>query len=43
MTKHAVSEEDRIASGQGRHNMESIPEDPLQTLEGLDVAGPQPE
>ncbi|KAF6231263.1 hypothetical protein HO173_010595 [Letharia columbiana] len=42
LAKHAVSEEDRIATGPGREELEAIPEDPMQGLEGLDVAGPQP-
>jgi len=37
-----VSEEDRIATGQGRQELEAVLEDPMQGLEGLDVAGPQP-
>ncbi|CAF9941421.1 MAG: hypothetical protein ALECFALPRED_009104 [Alectoria fallacina] len=42
LAKHAVSEEDRIATGPGRGEIEAIAEDPMQGLEGLDVAGPQP-
>ncbi|KAK3172939.1 hypothetical protein OEA41_006265 [Lepraria neglecta] len=42
LAKHAVSEEDRIAAGRGGQELEDIPEDPMQGLEGLDVAGPQP-
>ena len=37
-----MSVEDRIATGPGREEMEAIAEDPMQGLEGLDVAGPQP-
>ena len=36
-----MSEEDRIAIGPGREDPEAIAEDPMQDLEGLDVAGPQ--
>lgn len=39
MAENAVSEEDRLQSGQGRE--EERPGDPMQGLEGLDVAGPQ--
>lgn len=42
LAKHAVSEEDRIATGPRREELEAIAEDPMQGLEGLDVAGPQP-
>jgi len=42
LAKHAVSEEDRIAVGPGREDPDIIAEDPMQGLEGLDVAGPQP-
>lgn len=44
MAKHAVSEEDRIATLHGTESMETNP-DPMQGLEvltSLDVAGPQP-
>lgn len=37
-----MSEEDRIAVGPGREDPDIIAEDPMQGLEGLDVAGPQP-
>ena len=37
-----MSEEDRIATGPGPEGLAVIAEDPMQGLEGLDVAGPQP-
>ncbi|EFE40690.1 hypothetical protein TRV_04584 [Trichophyton verrucosum HKI 0517] len=41
LAKHAVSEEDQLATGEaGASN--NRPEDPMQGLEGLDVAGPKP-
>ncbi|KAK0513746.1 hypothetical protein JMJ35_003468 [Cladonia borealis] len=43
LAKHAVSEEDRIAAGRGGQDLENVPEDPMQGLEGLDIAGPRPE
>lgn len=43
MAKHAVSEEDRLAAEQARMAANNRPEDPMQGLEGLDVAGPKPE
>ncbi|OCK83212.1 putative peptidyl prolyl cis-trans isomerase cyclophilin [Lepidopterella palustris CBS 459.81] len=42
LAKHAVSEEDRVAAEQGREGSASPPIDPMQGLEGLDVAGPKP-
>lgn len=42
LAKHAVSDEDRIAAEEARSNANSRPEDPMQGLEGLDVAGPKP-
>ncbi|MCJ1253383.1 hypothetical protein MMC24_001194 [Lignoscripta atroalba] len=42
LAKHAVSDEDRLATDQARSGSDSRPEDPMQGLEGLDVAGPQP-
>ncbi|MCJ1339868.1 hypothetical protein MMC09_005160 [Bachmanniomyces sp. S44760] len=42
LAKHAVSEEDRRAAEQAGNESESRPDDPMQGLEGLDVAGPQP-
>ncbi len=43
LAKHAVSEEDRIATGQAIQEQDEPAEDPMQGLEGLDVAGPRPE
>ncbi|KAJ4306896.1 hypothetical protein N0V88_000268 [Collariella sp. IMI 366227] len=40
LAEHAVSEEDRNAAEQAQN---ARPEDPMQGLEGLDVAGPKPE
>ena len=42
MAKHAVSEEDRIAAEEAQA-ASSRPQDPMQGLEQLDVAGPKPE
>lgn len=42
LTKHAVSEEDRLATEQSKAGA-MAPADPMQGLEGLDVAGPKPE
>jgi len=42
LAKHAVSEEDRQATETGRDASEDGPSDPMQGLEGLDVAGPRP-
>ncbi len=43
LAEHAVSAEDRQAMQQTRLGADSRPDDPMQGLEGLDVAGPQPE
>ena len=44
MAKHAVSEEDRHAAEQaGSVRATEAQADPMQGLEGLDVAGPKPE
>jgi len=43
LAEHAVSEEDRQATQQARLGAGSRPDDPMQGLEGLDVAGPRPE
>lgn len=43
LAKYAVSEEDRQANEEARLAANSRPEDPMQGLEGLDVAGPKPE
>ncbi|THY82576.1 peptidyl prolyl cis-trans isomerase cyclophilin [Aureobasidium pullulans] len=40
LAKHAVSDEDRMAA-QGDEDDQDGPMDPMQGLEGLDVAGPQ--
>lgn len=42
LEKHAISEEDRLAAENSRRNLDAIAEDPMQGLEGLDVAGPKP-
>jgi len=41
LAKHVVSDEDRIATEQTIIAKTSRPEDPMQGLEGLDVAGPK--
>ena len=40
LAKHAVSEEDREVAEEGKL-AEQTTEDPMQGLEGLDVAGPK--
>ncbi|KAK4157454.1 hypothetical protein C8A00DRAFT_11686 [Chaetomidium leptoderma] len=40
LAENAVSEEDRLATDQAQN---ARPDDPMQGLEGLDVAGPKPE
>ncbi|KAG9624666.1 peptidyl prolyl cis-trans isomerase cyclophilin, partial [Aureobasidium melanogenum] len=40
LAKHAVSDEDRVAA-RGDEDGHDCPVDPMQGLEGLDVAGPQ--
>ncbi|KAJ5923755.1 Nucleotide-binding alpha-beta plait [Penicillium verhagenii] len=42
LAKHAVSEEDRQAAEEARE-ANNRPQDPMQGLEQLDVAGPKPE
>ncbi|KKY37258.1 putative peptidyl-prolyl cis-trans isomerase e [Diaporthe ampelina] len=42
LAKHAVSEEDRLAAEQAQGAGDTRAEDPMQGLEGLDVAGPRP-
>lgn len=42
LAKYAVSEEDRLAAEEGQAGGER-PQDPMQGLEQLDVAGPKPE
>ncbi len=45
LAKNAVNEEDRQVAEQARAagNAKSEEEDPMQGLEGLDVAGPRPQ
>jgi hypothetical protein len=43
LAEHDVSEEDRQATQRSRLEAGSRPDDPMQGLEGLDVAGPKPE
>ncbi|KAI9044070.1 RNA-binding protein [Aspergillus affinis] len=43
LAKHAVSEEDKMASEQAQMEASERPQDPMQGLEELDVAGPKPE
>jgi RNA recognition motif-containing protein len=42
LAENAVSEEDRLAAEQAKAGVEDRPDDPMQGLEGLDVAGPKP-
>ena len=42
LAKHAVSDEDRMATEEARAGSSLGAEDPMQGLEGLDVAGPKP-
>ncbi|KAI0020405.1 RNA recognition domain-containing protein [Xylariomycetidae sp. FL0641] len=43
LAENAVSEEDRLAAAGAQAGMDDRPVDPMQGLEGLDVAGPKPE
>ncbi|KAI1341946.1 RNA recognition domain-containing protein [Xylariaceae sp. FL0016] len=43
LAENAVSEEDRLAAQGAKAGIDDRPEDPMQGLEGLDVAGPKPE
>jgi RNA recognition motif-containing protein len=43
LAENAVSEEDRLAADRAKAGADERPEDPMQGLEGLDVAGPKPE
>ena len=43
MAKYAVSEEDKAATEQAQSAADNGPQDPMQGLEELDVAGPKPE
>ncbi|KAI9751921.1 MAG: hypothetical protein M4579_005832 [Chaenotheca gracillima] len=42
LAKHAVSDEDKLAADRAGEP-DTTPADPMQGLEGLDVAGPKPE
>ncbi|KAH6682957.1 hypothetical protein B0J14DRAFT_574714, partial [Halenospora varia] len=42
LAENAVSEEDKTAADRARKANEDGPDDPMQGLEGLDVAGPKP-
>ncbi|KAI9758121.1 MAG: hypothetical protein M1815_005008 [Lichina confinis] len=42
LSKNAVSEEDKLAIDRTRAEPDTPAEDPMQGLEGLDVAGPKP-
>lgn len=42
LAKHAVSEEDRMAAEAQAPTENVTSDDPMQGLEGLDVAGPRP-
>ena len=42
LAENAVSEEDKMATERAQSGVEDRPEDPMQGLEGLDVAGPKP-
>ncbi|KAA8565103.1 hypothetical protein MFRU_008g00910 [Monilinia fructicola] len=42
LAENAVSEEDKLAAEQARAGAQDRPDDPMQGLEGLDVAGPKP-
>ncbi|KUJ18262.1 RNA-binding domain-containing protein [Mollisia scopiformis] len=42
LAENAVSEEDRLAAERAKSGPEDRPDDPMQGLEGLDVAGPKP-
>jgi len=42
LAENAVSEEDKLAAERAKSGAEDRPDDPMQGLEGLDVAGPKP-
>ncbi|KAH8590288.1 hypothetical protein B0O99DRAFT_635166 [Bisporella sp. PMI_857] len=42
LAENAVSEEDRLAAERAKSGTEDKPYDPMEGLEGLDVAGPKP-
>lgn len=43
LAEHAISAEDREAAQQSRLEANNQPDDPMQGLRDLDVAGPRPE
>ncbi|KAI9741328.1 MAG: hypothetical protein M1834_003045 [Cirrosporium novae-zelandiae] len=43
LAKHAISDQDRMTAENARPETNGRSEDPMQGLEGLDVAGPKPE
>ncbi|CZS98613.1 related to cyclophilin [Rhynchosporium agropyri] len=43
LAENAVSEEDKMAADRAKSGADDAPYDPMQGLEGLDVAGPKPE
>lgn len=43
LAENVVSEEDKLAAERAKPSVEDRPDDPMQGLEGLDVAGPKPE
>ncbi|KAI1084458.1 nuclear cap-binding protein [Whalleya microplaca] len=43
LAENAVSEEDRTAAAASKAGVDERPDDPMQGLEELDVAGPKPE
>jgi len=43
LAEYAVNEDDRAAAQQSQLGANSRPEDPMEGLKGLDVAGPKPE
>ncbi|OTB05398.1 hypothetical protein M426DRAFT_319933 [Hypoxylon sp. CI-4A] len=43
LAENAVSEEDRAAAAAPKGDIDDRPDDPMQGLEGLDIAGPKPE
>jgi len=42
LAENAVSEEDKVAAERARAGVDERPDDPMQGLEGLDIAGPKP-
>lgn len=42
MAENAVSEEDKMAAERAKSGADDKPYDPMEGLEGLDVAGPKP-